>query len=132
MEVLYDIENMLCRELEDVVHKGEMNVGDLDMIYKSVDIIKDVKTIEAMDQNYSYEYSGRPNYAYDGENERNYEGGSYGRGRNARRDARGRYSSFYGREYSRATEDDIKDMMEKSNDDREKEVLRRVLDKMKK
>ena len=126
MEVLHDIENMLCRELADVAHASEMSAGDLDMMYKSVDIIKDIKTIDAMEQNYSNDYSGRPNYAYDGDYD-----GSYGRGRNARRDARGRYSSVYGREYSRATEEDIRDMMEKSTDDRERDVLRRVLDKMK-
>lgn len=35
-------------ELEDICHKGELTSTDLEHIYKIVDIIKDITTIEAM------------------------------------------------------------------------------------
>ena len=124
MEVLRDVKKMICRELEDITRNGEMSPADLDTLDKGVDIVKDIVTIEAMEQ--SEGYSGRPYYAYDGDYE-----GSYGRGRYAKRDARGRYSSEYGMEYSRDTEEDIRRMMEHSHDDREREALRNVLEKMK-
>lgn len=126
MEVLHDIKKMICRELEDITRNGEMSPADLDVIDKGVDIVKDIVTIDAMGQEYPG-YSGRPYYAYDGEDM----GGSYGRGRYAKRDARGRYSNEYSMEYSRDTEEDIRKMMDRTHDDREREVLRNVLEKMK-
>lgn len=131
MERVYeDIEKMLCNELEEIGRKGELTSNNLEVMYKSLDIIKDIHTVEAMKQSgYSNDYSGdyserymRPMYAYDGH--------SYddrGRGRYAERDSMGRYSS---EGYSRDSED-LQAMMDRAKDPHEKEVLRKALDSMK-
>lgn len=111
MNELYILCDNLTNEIGDLNKKGDITPTELDRAYKAIDIIKDIKTIEAMeDAGYSnagrsYENSyerGRsnmyPGYYYDepgmnnirGRNSRDYsEEGSYRRGR----DAMGRYTS---------------------------------------
>jgi hypothetical protein len=98
MRVYEDIERMLHKELENTTKKGELTAGALEVMYKAIDILKDIATIEAMENSgYSNEYSGdyaeRMPYMYDDGYSR--EGHSYarGRGRYAKRDSMGRYSS---------------------------------------
>ena len=79
MEVLYDLKDMLCKELDKIIQKKDINPGELEIAYKAVDIIKDISTIEAM-EDYGDEYS------YDDDM-------SYARNR----DSMGRYSSRRGR-----------------------------------
>ena len=103
MHALYDLCEILDDELREIVKQGDMSPTELDRVYKAVDIIKDIKTIEAM-EDYSYDDYSRRNY-YDGDNMsynmsmarrgrdgdgdgRYSEDGSYRRGR----DGRGRYS----------------------------------------
>ena len=103
MHALYDLCERLDDELREIVKQGDMSPTELDRVYKAVDIIKDIKTIEAM-EDYSYDDYSRRNY-YDGDNMsynmsmarrgrdgdgdgRYSEDGSYRRGR----DGRGRYS----------------------------------------
>ena len=103
MKVYEQIKDMLCDELEGIAKKKELTTSSLDVIDKAIDVIKDISTIEAMEQEYGYSqqggysqeggysggYFGRmPYYMYD-------EGSSYARGRgsNANRDSRGRYSN---------------------------------------
>ena len=138
MERVYeDIEKMLCKELEEIGRKGELTSNNLDGMYKSVDIVKDIYTIDAMKHSgYSNEYSGdyserymRPYYAYDGSYDNNPHN-SYdnrGRGKYAERDSMGRYSS---EGYSRDSESELQAMMNRSRDEKEKEILRRALDSM--
>ena len=96
---LYDICEMLEDDMKEVVKKGDISPTELERVYRAVDIIKDIKTIEAME---SGEYSNdggsyRSSYnSYDGDmsNARGGRGGyseegSYRRGR----DAMGRYTS---------------------------------------
>lgn len=92
MKVYYEIKDMLEKELEQIADKRELTSNSLDVMDKVVDIIKDIETIcamkEASEEGYSSYY---PNYMYDD----GMDGQSYarGRGRNARRDSMGRYSS---------------------------------------
>ena len=48
MKVYYEIEDMLEDELKRIGKKGDMNPSDLENMYKMIDIIKDITTIEAM------------------------------------------------------------------------------------
>ena len=72
MKVLHEICDVLEDELEDIVKSGDMNAQDLEVVYKSVDIIKDVETIKAMresswgDTSRDDGYSRRPMYYDDG------------------------------------------------------------------
>lgn len=103
MDAFYDLKDMLCQELEDLVQKGELSAGALDAVDKLTHSIKSLVTIIAMEEG-GYSNDG----SYDGYNGGNggMNGGSYNRGYSGRRgrDSMGRYTS--GRRYSR---DEAKD-----------------------
>lgn len=130
MRVLDHIEDMLCDELEDIVKKKELTSNSLEIIDTSVDVIKDIHTIKAMEQEYPSEdgysqgYFGRmPIYMYDN----GMNGSSYGRSMNAPRDSRGRYMT---RGYSGDTKDELERLMDMAKDDREREAIRSAIDHM--
>ena len=125
MEYMYELKEKLCRELEEVARKPEMGAGDLELIHKLTDTIKNIDKIDALeDDGYSrdgdWEMEGRGRYN---------RGSSYAR----RRDSRGRYTSD--RRYSR---DDAKthmieqmeQMMNGSQNDREREIIRRAMEQL--
>jgi len=90
----YKIEEMLEGELMKIGSDGKLTTSSLEVGDKAAHFLKSIKTIEAMeDEGQSYDdYSMRQGRSY------NYDGMSYARGRgsNARRDSRGRYSSEMG------------------------------------
>lgn len=125
MEYMYELKEKLCRELEEVARKPEMGAGDLELIHKLTDTIKNIDKIDALeDDGYSrggdWEMEGRGRYN---------RGSSYAR----RRDSRGRYTSD--RRYSR---DDAKThMMEQmerlmngTQNEREREIIKRAMDQL--
>ena len=95
MEYIEKIKKMLCRELEKFSMKTDLNVTDLERIHKLSDTIKNldkIKLLSEEEEGYSEARMGRggSRYSYDDEmmySERR------GRGRNAKRDSMGRYSS---------------------------------------
>lgn len=136
MRVYDQIKDMLCDELEEIAKKKELTTNSLDVIYRSVDVLKDLKTIESMEMEFPSEgysndgYSGRmPVYMYD-------DSASYarGRGRYAQRDSMGRYADGhdYSREgYSRdGMKDELRMMMDRARTDKEREALRKAMDSM--
>ena len=137
MEYMYELKEKLCKELDEIARKPEMGAGDLEIIHKLTDTIKNLDKIEMLeDGGYSqagdWEIEGR---AYN-------RGSSYAR---RKRDSMGRYSrdgrmmrGGYrdGRMYSRAEAKDeimekIEDMMDDA-DPKEKEILRRAMDQLEK
>ena len=48
MRVLFDVQDKMEDELKSICHKEEIDNVDLENIYKIVDIIKDITTIDAM------------------------------------------------------------------------------------
>lgn len=146
MHELYELKEMLCEELKEYGKKGEMSAGSLEIVDKLAHAIKNLdKIIETYEEE---EYSGRGSYeggsmrgsyedgrrgSYRGsyEDGRSYERGSYarGRGRNARRDSRGRYSSEgYSRNEDMAMQ--IREMMEDAPDERTRQEFQRFLGKL--
>lgn len=115
MKVLFDIQDMLEDELKKISKKEDITTMDLENIYKMVDIVKDITTVDAMhkaekegySRDYARDYSrgysedyanayGSYRSSYDGRRGRDGDGdgrysedGSYRRGR----DAMGRYTS---------------------------------------
>ncbi len=141
MHELYDDLKEMCETLSRELGKandkmssgGNMSAGDLEYIDKLTHAIKSIKTTMAMmDAEYSNRGSYEGNYAnrsYGGSYE--YEGMSNarGRGRNAKRDSMGRYSSERG--YSRnEMVDTLHDLMESAPDDRTRQELQRFISKM--
>ena len=114
MHELYELKEKLMKELNEYASE-EMSAGSLEVIDKLSHAIKNIcKIIESAEdeeysergnysrdgysRNYSRGYS-RNRYAYEGGQGGGNRGGSYARGRTARRDSMGRYSSEGG--YSR-------------------------------
>jgi hypothetical protein len=152
MEYIEKIKKMLCKELDEYAMKGKISGSDLDMIWKLTDTVKNLDKIEMLE-----EESGGYSEARGGMRGRSYMGGSSydddmmyserrGRGRNARRDSMGRYSSDDGMSYDdysearmdrRYSRDDAKDhMMNKlgsmmeSADPNEREILKDAMRKI--
>ena len=108
MEYMHKIKKMLCKELEEYGDKKSLSSADVEMIHKLTDTVKNLDKISLLEQSddgysetYPY-YMGGSSYA------------GRGRGRNARRDSMGRYSSDMGDDYSermdrRYSRDDAKD-----------------------
>ncbi len=99
MHELYELKEMLMRELNEYARKGEMSAGSLEVVDKLTHTIKNLcKIIEGYESEGQYSGENRGNSSYYREGN----GTSYyarGRGRNASRDSRGRYSSngnYYG------------------------------------
>lgn len=130
MHALYDLKEMLCKELEEYGKKGELSAGTLEIVDKLAHTIKNLdKIIEAYEES---EYSSRAYNSYRNSYRNNsYDDmGSYarGRGRNARRDSMGRYSS---EGYSRADMvEQLRDMMQDAPDDRTRQEIQRLVSKM--
>ena len=123
MEYIEKIKKMLCKELDEYAMKGKLTMADLDAVHKLTDTVKNLDKIEMLEgesDGYSEARSGRSymhGSSYDDDmmySERR------GRGRNARRDSMGRYSSDNGMSYEnypeermdrRYSRDDAKDHM---------------------
>ena len=137
MDYMHELKEKLCDELEEIANKGELGAGDLEIIHKLTDTIKNLDKIGMLeDGGYSqagdWEIEGR---AYN-------RGSSYAR---RKRDSMGRYSrdgrmmrGGYrdGRMYSRAEAkedimDQIQDMMGNA-DEKEKTILRRAMTELEK
>jgi len=133
MEKLYrEATKLLEKEIKEVVERGEIDPGSLDVMYKVLDNIKDISIICAMKKE-EEEYSERQAYMYDDDM-------SYGRGRYARRDSMGRYASrhsydgsyddSYGRGsyrgYSRTEE--LENMLRDAKTDKERELIRQLME----
>ena len=143
MEYMHKIKKMLCKELEEYGDKKSLSSADVEMIHKLTDTVKNLDKIEMLEGDDGYSET----YPY-------YMGGSSyarGRGRNARRDSMGRYSSEGGSyeggssydDYSEArmnrrySRDDAKDhMMNKlgemmsSADEEQREILKDAMRKI--
>lgn len=132
MKAMYDLRDMLCKELDEIARKGELGAGDLDIAHKLVSTIKNIDKIEMLeDEEYSRDgdYSQR-RYSRDGDWDASIRG-TYGRGSSyARRGShyvRGHYSRADGMEHLK---EQINAMMRDTDDDRVKEALRRAMSVM--
>ena len=161
MHYMHDLKDLLCAELEDYAEKGKksgkMSMGDLESIHKLTDTVKNILKIDMLEEESGYSEDG----AYMGEGHiygTSYDGydrgTSYarGRGRYAKRDSMGRYSSRgmsydddmsyarghrggnrgYSRDDGKAyMMEQLEDMMEEAEKPAEKEALRRCMDALK-
>ena len=128
MHALYDLKDMLCKELEEYGKKGELSAGALDIVDKLAHTIKNLdKIIEVYEED---EYSNYGGSYYNG----NISPGrsqSYarGRGRNARRDSMGRYSN---EGYSRTGDlvERLRELASDAPDDKTRQEIHRLVTRM--
>jgi hypothetical protein len=102
------IKDMLCDEMDRIASKGNMNGGDLEVLYKAADVLKDLETVEAM-QGGSFD---------DGMMDGSY-GYSYARGR----DRMGRYTRGYSRDSHKVVQEMHK-LMEDAEDERTRRAIK--------
>lgn len=136
---MHELIDFVCGELEDIeqkASKGELSISDVQyadtLAHLKKNLLKSEEMMEEFDEGYSSEM--RPmngtvrggSYRYDG-------GMSYarGRGRNAKRDSMGRYSSERG--YSRdgmEMADQLRDLMKDAPDESVRRDIERLLRKV--
>ena len=73
-KAMYDLRDMLCEELDEIARKGELGTGDLEIVHKLTDTIKNIDKIETLEEG---DYSGR--YSRGGDWDADMRG-TYGRG----------------------------------------------------
>ena len=144
MEHLEGILRLTDNELGAIVTNGKFRSREeIDSVYKLIDIAKDINKIWCMEDEMDGEsYADSMSY----ERGRSYRDGSYndgsyarGRGRNAKRDSMGRYSSEYRdgrsyRGYSRDGKEEYKDhlmqLMDEAPDESTRQSIKRMIDNM--
>ncbi len=131
MEYMYELKEKLCKELDEIARKPEMGAGDLEIIHKLTDTIKNLDKIEMLEED---GYSRAGNWEADMR-------GTYGRGssyRGRKRDSMGRYSRE-GRDgrggYSRDNAKDemmrhLDEMMDSASSEKEREIIRRTMSQL--
>lgn len=127
MDSVYELKNKLCQELEEFGDK-KLDIGSIEVIDKLANTIKNLdKIIEKYDE-YSEAYEGG-SYERDGNRGGSRYSSRYamarGRGRNARRDSMGRYSSD-----NRMMVDELRELMNDAPDERTKMEFKRFIEKM--
>ena len=127
METFEKLKKMLCKELDELVDKGDLKAGSLDAVDKLTHSIKSLDTIIAMEE------AGYSNdYGYSGAR-RNMGRYTYGSSYNHYDDGNGGYS---GRRYSRDEGKSqmihhLEDMMDDTESSQVREVLQSALSKLK-
>ena len=143
MHAIYELKETLCDELEKYGEKDNLSTGDLDVVHKLADTVKNLcKVIDMCEEDeYSgaYENMGRMynnNMMRGGSYER---GGSYARGgrgmRGGRRGGANQYGSYARGGYSREDGNemlvkDLRELMDESPDERTKQEFHKFIKKI--
>lgn len=127
MQAMDELREMLCKELDEISRKGELGAGDLDIVHKLTDTIKNIDKIEMLEDD---------GYSRDGAWEADMRD-TYGRGnsytsRRGTHYVKGHYSRRGTDGYSRtdsieAFRDRAREMMRNASGE-EREVLQRCVD----
>ena len=131
MNYMHELKAKLCNELDEIARKPEMGAGDLEIIHKLTDTIKNIDKIGMMQEDGGYSQAG------DWEVDDRYNRGNSYRGR--KRDSMGRYSrDGKARDrimYSRADAkdhmmDELEEAMNAASTEREREIIRRAMSQL--
>lgn len=135
MEYMHELKEKLCEELDEIARKPEMGAGDLEIIHKLTDTIKNLDKIEMLeDGGYSQagyrdggsSYNRGSSYANRG---KHYVRGHYSRDgySNEGRGSRGGYSRHDAKE---AMMEQMEMLMEQAGSEREREAIRRCISQL--
>ena len=128
MEYMHELKEKLCDELEEIARKGELGAGDLEIIHKLTDTIKNLDKIEMLEDG---------GYSKAGDWEADMRG-TYGRGssyRGRKRDSMGRYSregrggrgGYSRHDAKEAMMEQMEMLMDQAGSEREREAIRRCM-----
>lgn len=123
-DALYDLKEMLCKQLIDYGRKGEMTAAVLERVDMLSHAVKNLDHI--IDKLEESDYSNAGGRSYRGDDGRSM---ARGRGSNARRDSMGRYS---GDDYSRTGDmaDQLRSMADMAPDERTRQEINRIASRM--
>ena len=119
MKSMYDLRDMLCKELDEITRKGELGAGDLDIVHKLTDTIKNIDKIEMLEDD---GYSQR-RYSQAGDWEADMRG-TYGKGSSYARRGTHYVRGHYSRDGAR---DDMKRQLQEMLDNADDESIRRAI-----
>lgn len=128
MGYMHELKDKLCDELEEIARKGDLGSGDLEIIHKLTDTIKNIDKISMLEDD---------GYSQDGNWEADMRG-TYNRGssyRGQRRDSRGRYAcegrgsrgGYSRHDAKEAMMEQMEILMEQAGSEREREAIRRCM-----
>ena len=131
MEYMHELKEKLCDELDEIARKGELGAGDLEIIHKLTDTIKNLDKIEMLEDG---------GYSQAGDWEADMRG-TYGRGssyRGRKRDSMGRYSregrggrgGYSRHDAKEAMMEQMEMLMEQAGSEREREAIRRCMNQL--
>ena len=131
MEYMYELKDKLCKELDEIARKPEMGAGDLEIIHKLTDTIKNLDKIEMLEDG---------GYSQAGDWEADMRG-TYGRGssyRGRKRDSMGRYSrdgrggrgGYSRHDAKEAMMEQMEMLMDQAGSEKEREAIRRCMNQL--
>ena len=130
MHEIYELKEQLMKELEEYGRKGEMSTGSLEVVDKLAHTVKNLcKIIEDTEMSEEGYNMSRRSYAGQGDGQSPYRMRSYarGRGRNAKRDSMGRYSSEGGYSYGNDEMiEQLESLMDEAPDQVKKDIQRLI------
>lgn len=123
-ESLNDIKKMVCKGLDMIAEKGVLNDSNLDAVDKLTHTLKSIETIMAMQQGgYSNDYSNR-RYSMD-----SHYGNSYTGGSNSNNGGGSYDLGHYSRD-GHYLADQLRDMLNQANSERDRRALQDCITKM--
>ncbi len=136
MEYMHELKEKLCKELDEIARKPEMGAGDLEIIHKLTDTIKNLDKIEMLeDGGYSQagdwddgrgSYGRGSSYANRG---KHYVRGHYSREgySNEGNSSRGGYSRHDAKE---AMMEQMEALMDQAESEKERQAIRRCMSQL--
>ena len=131
MEYMYELKDKLCKELDEIARKGELGAGDLEIIHKLTDTIKNLDKIEMLEDDGGYSQAG----------DWEIEGRAYNRGNSyarRKRDSMGRYSregrggrgGYSRHDAKEAMMEQMEMLMDQAGSEKEREAIRRCMNQL--
>ena len=138
MKELDYLKEMLCGELKKITQQSDFTNSTLETSYKIVDMLKDIAEIEEKEGHQSYDKDGSYGYwgvGYGGHRMPYNNGGYYSYGNNGMDMRRGGYGYDNGSSRMSSTDKmmgELQMMMNESDSSRDKAIIQRALDELKK
>ena len=135
MKELDYLKDMLCTEVKKITQQNDFTTSTLETAYKIVDMLKDIEEIQEKEGNHQYEKDGSYGYWGVGYGGRMPYNDRYSYGNNGM--SGGGNSYGYDNGYSRMSSSDkmmheLQMMMDESSSTRDKAIIQRALDELKK
>lgn len=123
MKAMYDLRDMLCKELDELARKGELGAGDLEIAHKLTSTIKNIDKIEMMeDDAYSERYPRGGDWEADMR-------GTYGKGSSYARRGTHYVRGHYSRDGAKVEmKRQLQEMLDQADDDTVRRAIQRCMD----